>query len=169
MLFYIKILFFVFYIRIVFTVNSFFSPNAIDPKIKFACQLTLSLPTPRTPPSACRHQACCCLLQFSAIITACNGQKVPLIYVRWTDVPDDILEYIWREVQDNTNASDEYKPYCLRTVGDRWKDWKARVKQKWYTPFIHCLYINKMKKKGEKIDRMSLYIETLYKDEWNYT
>ncbi|KAK9180459.1 hypothetical protein WN943_029668 [Citrus x changshan-huyou] len=62
-------------------------------------------------------------------VIAKNGQKVPLTYLRWSDMPDDILEYIWTEV--------EYKPHCLRKVGERWIDWKARVKAKWYTPFVN--------------------------------
>lgn len=32
-------------------------------------------------------------------VIAKNAQKVPLTYLRWSDMPDDILEYIWTEVK----------------------------------------------------------------------
>lgn len=32
-------------------------------------------------------------------IIAQNGFKVPLTYVEWTDMPKDMLNYIWEEVK----------------------------------------------------------------------
>ena len=32
-------------------------------------------------------------------ILAKNGEQVPLIYPDWRDVPKDILDYIWKEVE----------------------------------------------------------------------
>ncbi|KAH9649806.1 hypothetical protein KPL70_026120 [Citrus sinensis] len=46
----------------------------------------------------------------------------------------------WKPIGQNANNTDapqEYKPHCLRKVGERWTDWKARVKAKWYTPFVN--------------------------------
>ena len=32
-------------------------------------------------------------------IIARNGEQVPLIYEQWKDVPLDIFDYIWKEVE----------------------------------------------------------------------
>lgn len=61
-----------------------------------------------------------------------NGLKVPLTYAEWTHMPDDVLEFIWKEVKENTDAPDAYKPYCLKNAGKPWKDWKYRVKSEHY-------------------------------------
>ncbi|KAL9437011.1 hypothetical protein AB3S75_022952 [Citrus x aurantiifolia] len=61
-------------------------------------------------------------------IIARNGHKVPLTYVEWIDMPENILEDIWKEVKDNTDAPDAYKSHCLRNIGKLWKNWKSRLK-----------------------------------------
>ncbi|KAK1286299.1 hypothetical protein QJS10_CPB20g01679 [Acorus calamus] len=58
-----------------------------------------------------------------------DNNKVPLTYVTWSDMPEDVLEDIWKDVQDNTNAPLRYKDICLRSVA---KSWKARLKSKHY-------------------------------------
>ncbi|KAM7525533.1 hypothetical protein LguiA_015435 [Lonicera macranthoides] len=65
-------------------------------------------------------------------IIARNGEQVPLIYEQWKDMPQDILDYIWKEVEDNTNASPEYRENCLKNVGDIWRKWKSQVKTQYY-------------------------------------
>ncbi|KAK9187113.1 hypothetical protein WN944_018504 [Citrus x changshan-huyou] len=35
----------------------------------------------------------------STIVSTQNGFKVPLTYVEWTDMPKDMLDYIWEEVK----------------------------------------------------------------------
>lgn len=32
-----------------------------------------------------------------------NGLKVPLTYAEWTHMPDDVLEFIWKEVKVSNN------------------------------------------------------------------
>ncbi|KAM1365371.1 hypothetical protein ACFX13_044379 [Malus domestica] len=54
-------------------------------------------------------------------IIARNGQKVPLTYVSWTEMPDHVLDDIWKEVT---------------VIGNRWRDWKCRVKQRWYDSYL---------------------------------
>ncbi|KAM7507086.1 hypothetical protein LguiA_017539 [Lonicera macranthoides] len=65
-------------------------------------------------------------------IIARNGEQVPLIYEQWKDMPQDILDYIWKEVEDNTNAPLEYRENCLKNVGDIWRKWKSQVKTQYY-------------------------------------
>ncbi|KAM1365372.1 hypothetical protein ACFX13_044379 [Malus domestica] len=69
-------------------------------------------------------------------IIARNGQKVPLTYVSWTEMPDHVLDDIWKEVTDNTDVPDAYKFHCLKVIGNRWRDWKCRVKQRWYDSYL---------------------------------
>ncbi|KAK1322792.1 hypothetical protein QJS10_CPA02g00539 [Acorus calamus] len=38
-------------------------------------------------------------------------------------------------IQDNTNALAEYKDNCLRSVGKYWKDWKGRLKSKYFNAY----------------------------------
>ncbi|KAM7520618.1 hypothetical protein LguiB_019580 [Lonicera macranthoides] len=47
-------------------------------------------------------------------------------------MPQDILDYIWKEVEDNTNAPPEYRENCLKNVGDIWRKWKSQVKTQYY-------------------------------------
>lgn len=47
-------------------------------------------------------------------------------------MPDDVLDFIWKELKENTDASEAYKPHCLKNAGKLWKDWKYRVKNEHY-------------------------------------
>ncbi|KAK9931988.1 hypothetical protein M0R45_019240 [Rubus argutus] len=68
-------------------------------------------------------------------ILARDGQKVPLTYTSWTAMPDHVLNAIWKDVKDNTDVPDEYRHHCLKVVGNRWRDWKCRVKTQWYDKY----------------------------------
>ncbi|KAK9190033.1 hypothetical protein WN943_018634 [Citrus x changshan-huyou] len=61
-------------------------------------------------------------------IIAQNGFKVPLTYVEWTDMPKDMLDYIWEEVKDNTNTPEAYGLHCLKNISILWKNCKSRGK-----------------------------------------
>ncbi|GAY57381.1 hypothetical protein CUMW_178950 [Citrus unshiu] len=61
-------------------------------------------------------------------IIAQNGFKVPLTYVEWTDMPKDMLDYIWEEVKDNTNTPEAYGLHCLKNISILWKNCKSREK-----------------------------------------
>ncbi|VVA24442.1 PREDICTED: LOC105629656 isoform [Prunus dulcis] len=50
-------------------------------------------------------------------------------------MPDHILDDIWKDVQDNTDVPDAYRPHCLKIVGNRWRDWKCRLKKEWYDKY----------------------------------
>ncbi|KAK1307182.1 hypothetical protein QJS10_CPA10g01189 [Acorus calamus] len=84
-----------------------------------------------------------------------DSHRVPLTYVSWSDMPEDILDDIWRDVEDNTNAPAEYKDNCLRSVGKYWKDWKGRLKSK---------YFNTYKTNEERIKNVPPRVES---NQWN--
>ncbi|CAB4279091.1 unnamed protein product [Prunus armeniaca] len=125
-------------------------------------------------------------------------------YPTWNDIPDDILDDIWKDITDNTDAPEAYRFHFLKVVGNRWRDWKCRLKQKWYYKYdtdeqrlaitpprvvteqwktLECSEMNKvnraqggaphrtgrisfaqlrnvMREKGEKTDRLSMFIKT---------
>ncbi|KAK9114128.1 hypothetical protein Syun_020925 [Stephania yunnanensis] len=65
-------------------------------------------------------------------IIARNGLKVPLTYKSWSEVPSKVLNSLWREVQENTNAPLEYCANCLKSIGKLWRNWKHLVKANHY-------------------------------------
>ncbi|XP_073104903.1 uncharacterized protein [Elaeis guineensis] len=65
-------------------------------------------------------------------VIAKNGTYVPLTYASWTEIPQYILDHIWKEVQDNTDAPSEYRENCLRSVGEMWRNWKSYIKRHYY-------------------------------------
>ncbi|XP_057779523.1 uncharacterized protein LOC130998105 [Salvia miltiorrhiza] len=70
-------------------------------------------------------------------IMAKDGNKLPLSYTDWRAVPNTQKDLIWDDVKENTNLTDNYKNNCLRKIGKLWKDWKGRLKAKYYTPHRH--------------------------------
>ncbi|KAI5354415.1 hypothetical protein L3X38_007310 [Prunus dulcis] len=68
-------------------------------------------------------------------VIARNARKVPLTKVSRSGMPDHILDDIWKDVQDNTDVPDAYRPHCLKIVGNRWRDWKCRLKKEWYDKY----------------------------------
>ncbi|KAK1273579.1 Cytokinin dehydrogenase 5 [Acorus gramineus] len=84
-----------------------------------------------------------------------DSHRVPLTYVSWSDMPEDVLDDIWRDVEDNTNAPAEYKDSCLRSIGKYWKDWKGRLKSK---------YFNAYKTNEERIKNVPPRVES---NQWN--
>ncbi|THG22276.1 hypothetical protein TEA_017588 [Camellia sinensis var. sinensis] len=64
-----------------------------------------------------------------------NGNIVPLTFVDWNSVPDDIVDAIWKDVKDNLNiCPEEYKPICMRNCNSIWKDYKNKIKTKYFRP-----------------------------------
>ncbi|XP_028116373.1 uncharacterized protein LOC114314123 [Camellia sinensis] len=68
-------------------------------------------------------------------VLARDGNLMPLTYRTWSHVPKENKERIWREVKFNTDADESMKKFVLASVGKKWREWKARVKQLGYTPF----------------------------------
>ncbi|KAI5350683.1 hypothetical protein L3X38_003574 [Prunus dulcis] len=44
---------------------------------------------------------------------------------------DDILDDIWKDITKNTDSPEADRFHCLKVIGNRWKDWKCRLKHKW--------------------------------------
>ncbi|KAL5766275.1 hypothetical protein ACOSP7_016892 [Xanthoceras sorbifolium] len=59
----------------------------------------------------------------------------PLTYLEWSYMPNDLLDRMWKEVKDNTNAPEQYRRKCLANIGSLWRSWKSRVKRNYYTKF----------------------------------
>ncbi|PIN12351.1 hypothetical protein CDL12_15029 [Handroanthus impetiginosus] len=53
---------------------------------------------------------------------------LPLNYERWSDMPLDKLDTVWKDVEANTALPPETKKIVLQTLNGMWRDWKARVK-----------------------------------------
>ncbi|CAL5391736.1 unnamed protein product [Camellia sinensis] len=68
-------------------------------------------------------------------VLARDGNLMPLTYRTWSHVTKENKERIWREVKVNTDADESMKKFVLASVGKKWREWKARVKQMGYTPF----------------------------------
>ncbi|CAL5415414.1 unnamed protein product [Camellia sinensis] len=68
-------------------------------------------------------------------VLARDGNLMPLTYRTWSHVPKENKERIWREVKIHTDADESMKKFVLASVGKKWREWKARVKQLGYTPF----------------------------------
>ncbi|BFG20936.1 hypothetical protein CerSpe_072100 [Prunus speciosa] len=68
-------------------------------------------------------------------VIARNARKVALTKVSWSGMPDHILDDIWKDVQDNTDVLNAYRPHCLKVVGNRWRDWKCWLKKEWYDKY----------------------------------
>ncbi|KAL2516623.1 Plant transposase [Abeliophyllum distichum] len=62
-----------------------------------------------------------------------NGMRLPLTYAHWSDVPEGILDYIWNEIQETTNAPPAYRNNCLKSIDAKWRNWKSRVKTKYFS------------------------------------
>ncbi|CAL5390971.1 unnamed protein product [Camellia sinensis] len=64
-----------------------------------------------------------------------NGNIVPLTFLDWNTVLDDILDAIWKDVKDNLNiCPEEYKPICMKNCNSTWKDHKNKIKCKYFKP-----------------------------------
>ncbi|KAL2474877.1 Plant transposase [Abeliophyllum distichum] len=64
------------------------------------------------------------------------GKKLELEWndlMQPVDVPEGILDYIWNEVQETTNAPPAYRNNCLKSIDAKWRNWKSRVKTKYFS------------------------------------
>ncbi|KAL2492478.1 Plant transposase [Abeliophyllum distichum] len=87
-----------------------------------------------------------------------NGIRLPLTYVTFSQVHEDFVDYIWTEVQDNTNSSPAYKNNCLKSVAEKWRNWKNRVKSTYISgkPKEECLA---MVPKEVEVDQWKVLVE----------
>ncbi|PIN22363.1 hypothetical protein CDL12_04928 [Handroanthus impetiginosus] len=56
-------------------------------------------------------------------------------YNKWSDMPLDKLDTVWKDVEANTTLPPKAKKIVLQTLNGMWRDWKAHVKAKYFTHF----------------------------------
>ncbi|GMP63067.1 hypothetical protein CsSME_00024907 [Camellia sinensis var. sinensis] len=61
-----------------------------------------------------------------------NGHMAPLNYVEWRALPDEIKEKMWQQVQSKFEIDPKSKSWVLKSIGKKWKDWKAELKANRY-------------------------------------
>ncbi|CAL5398856.1 unnamed protein product [Camellia sinensis] len=61
-----------------------------------------------------------------------NGHMAPLNYVDWRALPDEIKEKMWQQVQSKFEIDPKSKSWVLKSIGKKWKDWKAELKANHY-------------------------------------
>ncbi|KAF7138780.1 hypothetical protein RHSIM_Rhsim07G0167600 [Rhododendron simsii] len=59
-----------------------------------------------------------------------NPHRVPLTYLDWNSVPEEIKSAIWKEIED---CPAEFQPIAMRSCNKIWKDHKGKTKVKYYT------------------------------------
>ncbi|XP_057494441.1 uncharacterized protein LOC130779700 isoform X2 [Actinidia eriantha] len=73
------------------------------------------------------------LINFLGTI-ARDGHLSPLNYVHWRAVPDENKEKMWQKVQSKFEIGPTSESWVLKSIGNKWKNWKANLKAYHYTP-----------------------------------
>ncbi|OMO75205.1 hypothetical protein CCACVL1_16302 [Corchorus capsularis] len=63
-----------------------------------------------------------------------DGHLAPLSYITWRKMPKEAREKMWRLVRSKFDIETKSKSWVLKTIGKRWKDWKAKLKADHYNP-----------------------------------
>lgn len=61
-----------------------------------------------------------------------NGHIAPLNYIHWKAVPDENKERMWQLVESKFLIDPQSKGSILKSIGTKWKNWKALLKAKHY-------------------------------------
>lgn len=69
-------------------------------------------------------------------ILARDGNLAPLTYTDWRALPETNKEKMWEEVQKKFEIVPSSKTWVLKSLGKKWKDWKAKLKTAHYV--IHA-------------------------------
>ncbi|XP_047338230.1 uncharacterized protein LOC124941899 isoform X3 [Impatiens glandulifera] len=67
------------------------------------------------------------LINFLGTI-ARNGHIAPLNYIDWRALPDENKEKMWEQVQSRFDIDPQCKDWIIKSLGKKWKDWKAQLK-----------------------------------------
>ncbi|XP_058188599.1 uncharacterized protein LOC131306400 isoform X2 [Rhododendron vialii] len=73
------------------------------------------------------------LVNFLGTI-ARNGHMAPLNYIEWRALPDESKEKMWQQVQSKFDIEPQSRSWVLKSIGNKWKNWKALLKATRYTP-----------------------------------
>ncbi|KAL7235752.1 hypothetical protein ACSBR1_019106 [Camellia fascicularis] len=63
-----------------------------------------------------------------------NGHLAPLNYVDWRAFPDENKEKMWQQVQEKFDIDPNSESWVLKSIGNKWKNWKALLKANHYNP-----------------------------------
>ncbi|CAL5329790.1 hypothetical protein CsSME_00010250 [Camellia sinensis var. sinensis] len=61
-----------------------------------------------------------------------NGHLAPLNYVDWRAFPDENKEKMWQQVQEKFDIDPNSESWVLKSIGNKWKNWKALLKANHY-------------------------------------
>ncbi|XP_063950179.1 uncharacterized protein LOC108204756 isoform X3 [Daucus carota subsp. sativus] len=67
------------------------------------------------------------LISFLGTV-ARDGFTAPLIYADWRAMPEANKEKMWQQVQSKFDIDPICKDWALKSLGRKWKDWKAKLK-----------------------------------------
>ncbi|KAK3217951.1 hypothetical protein Dsin_011921 [Dipteronia sinensis] len=60
-----------------------------------------------------------------------SGIMAPMTYLEWTYMRNELLDRMWKEVMDNTDAPEQYITKCLANISVLWRGWKSRENKKY--------------------------------------
>ncbi|GKV24436.1 hypothetical protein SLEP1_g34048 [Rubroshorea leprosula] len=63
-----------------------------------------------------------------------NGYMAPLTYLQWRHMPDSYKEKMWQHVQTKFDMDPSCKSWVMKSLANKWRDWKAELKAKHYYP-----------------------------------
>ncbi|CAK9165410.1 unnamed protein product [Ilex paraguariensis] len=61
-----------------------------------------------------------------------DGHLAPLTYINWKAMPDANKENMWQQVPPKFDIDPKGKTWVLKSLGKKWKDWKAKLKAAHY-------------------------------------
>ncbi|XAR49351.1 hypothetical protein NMG60_11032526 [Bertholletia excelsa] len=63
-----------------------------------------------------------------------DGHMSPLNYVDWRALPEENKEMMWQHVQAKFDIDPDSKHWVLKSIGNKWKNFKAQLKATHYNP-----------------------------------
>lgn len=75
------------------------------------------------------------LISFLGTV-ARDGLTAPLIYADWRAMPEPNKEKMWQQVQLKFDIDPICKDWALKSLGRKWKDWKAKLKIAHYNTHV---------------------------------
>ena len=66
-----------------------------------------------------------------------KGNLAPLTYSDWRTIPSQNKDDMWKLVQSKFVIDPIGKKFVLASIGDKWRNFKARLKRKYYYPYVN--------------------------------
>nr|DAD25127.1 TPA_asm: hypothetical protein HUJ06_026591 [Nelumbo nucifera] len=60
--------------------------------------------------------------------------KLPMDFVDWRKVIDELKDDIWDIVEKKFDVDEWLKDFSMKSLGKKWKDWKCDLKTKYFDP-----------------------------------